>query len=568
MPPKKKIKSSSDAAKTLPGCNGRGPVNPPSTPKTNTQKSRALDLQDKGWLTEKVLADLNRELERHSMPAVKKTNGDVKARQINMVKGMVEDKVKTEDKGKGKAEVETNIESNDSKSKEEENKPGHEAQPEPDPEPAPVPEHVPEPAPVRKANAKAKKGKKKEQRRYTAEEKGKGRMPTLFELGATNSTIDEASPAPEISLAEKKSISQPQLEENASQPQPDRTISQSKVEQSTLQPQFEKGISRPQVEETIPHPQLKDSISQPQSEESISQPQLELSLETAPAVESDEQSDIFWKLIDFFNSAPPLPDPPAHSPSTPIPTTKSASVPLVTSVYSPVSSPLPTLSFSPSTLSPPSTLPGPEEYDDGDKWDSMSFEWTDDDPMELSGWDFPLKPALSIYTPNPWTEPNHKLDTIMTVEVEDGAFDVAQWLRDQYDANVETTANCKFEHPGSRPSGNPFAPLQNSFQNNNNNNNNAPRGSSAADFYLNRDAIQKDLQEERPEWILSAYGPGRDAPEQLWGGILEQSPEEMRLHAMTCEAAGNLQGAVSLRNSPLGLIYQRKMLILKPAVGF
>lgn len=576
MPPKKKIKSSSDAAKILPGRNGCDSVNPPSTPKTTTKKPRPLDLQDKGWLTEEVLVDLNRELERHGMPPLKKRRGDVKAKEINTVESTFEGSVED------KAEAETNVESDKPKAKEEEiqlkakpepktltsiesdkdetKKDDH--KPEPHPGSAPVPEHVPEPAPVPKAKAKAKKGKKKEQKRYTAEEKGKGRMPTILEQEATEVTIQETSNLPEISLAEKKSISQPQLEENTSQPQPDKTVSQPKFEESILQPQLEKGI---------PQPQLEDSISKPQVEESISQPQLELSLETAPAVESDQQSDIFWKLIDFFNSAPPLPDPPAHQPSTPIPTTKAASVPLVTSVYSPVSTPPPALSFSPSTLSPPCTLPGPEEYgpgeyDDGDQWDSMSFEWTDDDPMELSGWDFPFKPALSIYTPNPWTEPNHELDTIMTVEVEDGAFDVAQWLRDQYDANVETTANCKFEHPGSRPSGNPFAPLQNSFQNNNNNNN-APRGSGAADFYLNRDAVQKDLQEERPEWILSAYGPGRDAPEQLWGGILEQSPEEMRLHAMTCEAAGNLQGAVSHRHLPLSLIYQREMLILKTAVG-
>lgn len=598
MPPKKKIKSGPSEAKTLPGCNGRDPVNPPSTPRsTTTKKPRALELQGKEWLTDRVFDDLNRELERHGMPPLKKRRGNVRAKEIHTIEGTAEGTIEDKANAEAAAKAEKSLESDKSDAKEEEEENKSKAKPEPKPEsepktvtmiesdkaeakkddhklePGPQPEpelrqkldlepgSVSEPGsvpgPKVKAKAQAKKGKKKEQRRYTAEEKGKGREPTLLELEALKGSTDEAPHLPETSLAEEKGVPQPELENHASQPQPEKTISQPEAEESTSQPEPEKDISRPQTEESLP---------QLQSEENISQPQPQLNLETAPAVESDEQNDIFWKLIDFFNSAPPLPDPPAHPPSTPISTTKAASAPLVTSVYSPASTPPPNLSFSPSTLSAPCTLPGPEEYEDGDKWDLMSFEWTDDDPMELSGWDFQFKPALSIYTPNPWTEPNHELDTIMTVEVEDGAFDVAQWLRDQYDANVETTANCKFEHPGSRPSGNPFAPLQNSFQNNNNNNN-APRGSSAADFYLNRDAIQKDLQEERPEWILSAYGPGRDAPEQLWGGIIEQSPEEMRLHAMTCEAAGNLQGAVSPRTLPSALIDKREILILKPAVG-
>ncbi|SPQ24285.1 8240401d-6c40-43cd-a661-6df2218d238b [Thermothielavioides terrestris] len=36
---------------------------------------------------------------------------------------------------------------------------------------------------------------------------------------------------------------------------------------------------------------------------------------------------------------------------------------------------------------------------------------------------------------------------------------------------------------------------------------------------LTADAIQRDLTSELPQWILSCYGPGRDAPEQLWGAI-------------------------------------------------
>lgn len=62
---------------------------------------------------------------------------------------------------------------------------------------------------------------------------------------------------------------------------------------------------------------------------------------------------------------------------------------------------------------------------------------------------------------------------------------------------------------------------------------------------LSEDAIQKDLTSELPTWILSCYGPGRDAPEQLFGGYpREQSFEEIRLHFYNGLMAGNPQGAV------------------------
>lgn len=65
-------------------------------------------------------------------------------------------------------------------------------------------------------------------------------------------------------------------------------------------------------------------------------------------------------------------------------------------------------------------------------------------------------------------------------------------------------------------------------------------------YALSKETIVKDLTSEAPQWILSAYGPGRDAPEQLFGGNLrEQSVEEMRLVHMMAEASGNPQQAVS-----------------------
>lgn len=108
---------------------------------------------------------------------------------------------------------------------------------------------------------------------------------------------------------------------------------------------------------------------------------------------------------------------------------------------------------------------------------------------------------------------------------------------------------CKFEHPGrstNATSRNPFAPLQN---------NPGPqggpnplRGSSTTrdlPYKLDKATITNDLSKERPEWILSAYGPGRDAPLQLFGGHpREQSFEELRLRHYELAAQGNQQQAV------------------------
>lgn len=119
--------------------------------------------------------------------------------------------------------------------------------------------------------------------------------------------------------------------------------------------------------------------------------------------------------------------------------------------------------------------------------------------------------------------------------------------------------NCRFEHPSANgsASANPFSVLSSNSNNNNNNRGGFGRQPAAqsSQFSLSKDTIQKDLAEERPSWILSAYGPGRDAPEQLWGGYpIEQSFEEIRLHYMMGEASGNAQGAVcpapELKNKP------------------
>ena len=63
-------------------------------------------------------------------------------------------------------------------------------------------------------------------------------------------------------------------------------------------------------------------------------------------------------------------------------------------------------------------------------------------------------------------------------------------------------------------------------------------------YHLSKDIITNDLSKERPIWILSAYGPGREAPLQLFGGHpREQSFEEVRLRYYELAASGSQQQA-------------------------
>ena len=64
-------------------------------------------------------------------------------------------------------------------------------------------------------------------------------------------------------------------------------------------------------------------------------------------------------------------------------------------------------------------------------------------------------------------------------------------------------------------------------------------------YKLDKSTITNDLSKERPQWILSAYGPGRDAPLQLFGGHpREQSFEELRVRHYELAAQGNQHQAV------------------------
>ncbi|KAK3348760.1 hypothetical protein B0T25DRAFT_546461 [Lasiosphaeria hispida] len=103
---------------------------------------------------------------------------------------------------------------------------------------------------------------------------------------------------------------------------------------------------------------------------------------------------------------------------------------------------------------------------------------------------------------------------------------------------------CRFEHPGkqtqSQPAGNRFNALSGSSS--------QAMGNRQGElpYNLNPETIRHDLSEDVPTWILSAYGPGKLAPAQLFGGYpREQSFEEVRMHYLQGVAAGNEQGALA-----------------------
>ncbi|KAI1407989.1 hypothetical protein F5Y13DRAFT_115825 [Hypoxylon sp. FL1857] len=99
--------------------------------------------------------------------------------------------------------------------------------------------------------------------------------------------------------------------------------------------------------------------------------------------------------------------------------------------------------------------------------------------------------------------------------------------------NCRNGASCRFEHPGANanPNPNPFgAPSSNTNRFSALNNAGGSR-SQEIPYKLSKDAIKLDLTSERPAWLLSCYGPGRDAPEQLFGGYpREQSLEEVMVY--------------------------------------
>lgn len=110
--------------------------------------------------------------------------------------------------------------------------------------------------------------------------------------------------------------------------------------------------------------------------------------------------------------------------------------------------------------------------------------------------------------------------------------------------NCRNGANCRFEHPGANT--NPFGASSsntNRFGALSNSGGGGEPSAGTNQYKITKDSIKLDLADERPPWILSCYGPGRDAPEQLFGGYpREQSLEEVRLYVM---GSANPQQALS-----------------------
>lgn len=104
--------------------------------------------------------------------------------------------------------------------------------------------------------------------------------------------------------------------------------------------------------------------------------------------------------------------------------------------------------------------------------------------------------------------------------------------------------NCRFEH--INPNNNRFSAFGGGGGGGGGGGASNNRNAKELPFSLSKETIQLDLTSEKPQWILSSYGPGRDAPEQLFGGFpREQSFEEVRLVYEEGAAMGNPQAALS-----------------------
>lgn len=61
-------------------------------------------------------------------------------------------------------------------------------------------------------------------------------------------------------------------------------------------------------------------------------------------------------------------------------------------------------------------------------------------------------------------------------------------------------------------------------------------------YLVTPEGIRDDLTIDLPQWILSSYAPGRNPPDQLFGGYpREQSFEELQLLYREGVASGNEQ---------------------------
>ncbi|MCJ1319738.1 hypothetical protein MMC15_005074 [Xylographa vitiligo] len=109
---------------------------------------------------------------------------------------------------------------------------------------------------------------------------------------------------------------------------------------------------------------------------------------------------------------------------------------------------------------------------------------------------------------------------------------------------------CRFDHPrGGGGGGQPASNNRYAVLNADSPGHGGGRGSSSIrhehPYHLDRELIKTDLSGEKPMWTLSAYGPGRGAPLQLFGGYpREQSFEELRHRYYELASSGNQQQAI------------------------
>ncbi|KAL2816802.1 nuclear pore complex assembly-domain-containing protein [Aspergillus cavernicola] len=120
---------------------------------------------------------------------------------------------------------------------------------------------------------------------------------------------------------------------------------------------------------------------------------------------------------------------------------------------------------------------------------------------------------------------------------------------------------CKYEHPGRQQQtfsgGNRFGALSggSSFNNSRASSGQSQQSQQSQHYGVTDQDIKADLStgKGRPDWIFSCYGPGRNAPRQLFGGPQrELSFEELRLRHYDAAATGNpgpaIQEAETLYN--------------------
>jgi len=83
-------------------------------------------------------------------------------------------------------------------------------------------------------------------------------------------------------------------------------------------------------------------------------------------------------------------------------------------------------------------------------------------------------------------------------------------------------------------------------------------------YALSAKHMEEELLSERPTWIMSSFGPGLDAPIQLFGGYpLEQSMEEVRVQHYLAMARGTgVEQAVSESMGDVIYLVASKILIM------